>query len=150
MTLPFSAAADRRPWDPNEGRMALNRRPEHRTPIPRKGDHVLCRVEAFGPLGDAEVLAVQDFEAERDDPNNWHVVTEDGIPVRDALGRTALALVADPWPVLTLATDWGRITIREGRLIGAPGWWPLDWADRWYPAPGGRGLIRPRDGRIQA
>lgn len=134
------------PWDPNEGRLALNRRPEHRTPIPRKGDRVLVRMEPFGPLADAEVLDVQDFENDRSDPNIWHVAVNDlGGAIMGALGLYEKFMVDDPWPWLLLTAPWGRFTIREGRLLGAPGWWPLDWKHRWYPAPGGARLIRPID-----
>lgn len=141
-------AAPRGPWDPNEFRAALNRRPDRQTPIPRRGDRVLFRMEAFGPLTDAEVLDVQNVEADFDDHYLWHVVRgDDGEALRNELGGYVLAPAPDPWPILTLATDWGRLTCREGRVRGAQGWWPADWEHRWYPAPGGAGWVRAIDGR---
>lgn len=139
-------AASRSAWDPNEFRIALRREPSRQTPIPRPGDRVLFRMEAFGPLTPAEVLEVQDPYLSLDDHYLWHVVTDDaGAAVRDELGAYVLAPAPDPWPILTLATDWGRLTTREGRVRGSQGWWPLDWEHRWYPTPGGTGWARAID-----
>jgi len=138
------------PWDPNEFRRALNRRPEHQTPIPRRGDRVLVRVVAFEPLADAEVLDVEPWDT-YGDHYLWQVVKRpDGGAERDALGKYVMRPADDPWPWLLLATPWGRLTIREGRLLGSGGWWPLDWRHRWYPVAGGARLARPIDERMAA
>jgi hypothetical protein len=138
------------PWDPNEFRLGLTRPPARQTPIPRQGDRVLVRVVAFDPLADAEVLDVEPWDS-YDDHYLWHAVRRaDGAAERDALGNRLLRPAPDPWPWLLLATPWGRLTIREGRLRGSGGWWPLDWERRWYPAPGGARLVRPIDERMPA
>ena len=133
------------PWDRAEFDLGLVRPIHRQTPIPRVGDRVFCRVEAFAPLADAQVLGVEPDDT-YDDHYLWQVVTDDwGVPVTDELGRRALAGAPDPWPWLLLATPWGRLTIREGRVRGSQGWWPLDWEHRWYPAPGGGRLVRAID-----
>lgn len=137
------------PWDPNEFRLGFNRPAARQTPVPRPGDRVLVRVEPFGPLAGAEVLDVEPDDT-HDDHYLWHVATEGGLAVRDELGNPLLVRAPDPWPWLLLATDWGRFTIREGRVRGSQGWWPLDWKRRWYPKPGGAGWCRPIDERMPA
>jgi len=133
------------PWDPAEHAMAQDRRPGRQTPIPRAGDRVLFRMEPFGPLTDAEVLDVQDLE-DRSDHYLWRVVTDEyRRPVVDGAGERVMQRAPDPWPIVTLRTDWGRLTTREGRVRGSQGWWPLDWERRWYPKPGGGGWYRPCD-----
>lgn len=134
------------PWDPAEFSLGLNRHPAHQTPIPRPGDRVLFRMEVFGPLTDAKVVDVQNPDDHPDDHYLWHVVTDDrGEPATDELGNRVTKPAPDRWPVLTLDTDWGRLTTREGRVRGSQGWWPLDWENRWYPAPGGGRLVRAID-----
>ena len=136
----------RGPWDPAEIAWAHNRPRQHQTPIPHPGDKVLFRMDPHAAPTDATVLEVQDPDA-RDDPHMWHVVRNDaGGALLDELGRMVMKPAPDQWPVLTLQTVYGRLTCREGRVRGAPGWLPLDWQRRWYPAPGGGRLVRDIDG----
>jgi hypothetical protein len=136
------------PWDPSEIAWGLRRPAAYHTPIPRVGERVLVRVQAFAPLADAQVLGVEPWDS-YDDHYLWHVVTDAaGQPERDGLGNRLLRPAPDPWPWLLLASPWGRFTIREGRVRGGPGWWPLDWERRWYPVPGGGRLAHPIDERM--
>lgn len=91
--------------------------PPH-TPIPAVDDTVWYRHVEFGDLTEAVVVAVQDPEADRTDPNVWY---------RDNASGAALRLHAWPWLVLTLDTMYGRLTCREARARGSAGWLPYDW-----------------------
>lgn len=140
------------PWDPAEihwsigGPDGLGRPVAYRTPWPRVGDRVHFRMEPFGPLTDAEVLDVQD-EDDYTDHYLWHVLRGDnGEALLDELGNRRLFPAPDPWPIVTLQTDWGRLTTREARVRGAQGWWPSDWRHRFYPGPGCTYLVRDIDG----
>jgi hypothetical protein len=140
---------NRGPWDPAEFAKALARPPAYRTPPPSAGDRVFFRMEPFGPLTEAQVIDVQDLD-DRSDHYLWHVVRDPdtGAALKDALGDYLMERVPDPWPVVTLSTDWGRLTTREGRVRGSQGWWPLDWERRFYPTPGGAGWARAIDERL--
>lgn len=113
------------PVDPGEIHAALNRPPHLQTPIPKVGDTVGYRHHEWGDVTVAEVLAVQDMD-DSTDPYLWHVVTTGaGTPLVDGAGRRVLHRAPDPWPTLTLATDWGRRATREARVRGSAGWLPL-------------------------
>jgi hypothetical protein len=124
------------PIDPSEIHWALNRPPEHRTPIPTVGERVYYRHHEWGEVTEAQVVAVQD-PLDYADRYLWHVLTDERRrPIHDERGNRVLVPAPDPWPTLTLATDWGHRATREARVRGSAGWLPLDWRNRYRPEPG--------------
>lgn len=124
------------PWETAELHWQLNRPPQHRTPIPAAGARVFYRHTPWGPVTAAQIIEVQSLD-DQDDHYLWHrhVNPLTGAPEIDGAGRYLMKPAPDPWPSLTLATDWGHRITREARVRGSAGWLPLDWATRYRPLP---------------
>jgi hypothetical protein len=105
-----------------------------RVATPGVGDTVLYRHEDWGAVVEATVLSVQSLE-DINDPNvcRWQQDERGDFVLLD--GRPVAVAGFDPWPLLLLQTRFGRISTREARLRGSPGWLPLDWQIRWRPGP---------------
>lgn len=126
------------PYSAEELHTARCRPAEFRTPIPREGDTVLCRLNEWGPAYAAEVERVQPLD-DVDDPHLAEVTLDERQEVVVLEGRPVMAMVDDPWPTLWLVVDTPRGKIRthtrEARLRGSAGWLPLDWESRRRPLP---------------
>jgi len=115
-------------------RWARCRPPGSRTCPPGVGEVVGLRIQVYGPVVRARVLAAgmdrpADTRAGQEiDWNVWRYLVADptrGPVVQDEAGNRAVCLVDDPWPNVLLETVEGlkmRICTREARLPGSPGW----------------------------
>lgn len=113
---------------PSEVLAARCRTPGRRTPRPEPGQAVWYRHNAYGPLEEAEVLEVEDNEA---DPNTHRFVVRDplkGPEVHPLTGVRLRELVDDPWWSVRLQVRDrpGHILTREARHDGSPGWLPME------------------------
>jgi hypothetical protein len=144
------------PYDVREYNWALNRPYHERPALPRPGDMVFYRREAWdqNPVL-VTVVAAADLR-DRTDQNLWQPVHD---PATGQLlydnGVPRYAPVPDPWPWVRLTGRWavgGEMAERdaitmEARLRGSPGWLPLDWRDRPVRLPDeldARYLVAPR------
>lgn len=123
------------PIDPSEIHQALSRPKKDQTPIPHAGDMVFFRYETWGDVTEAKVIEVQPADDFTDHYICHVVVSRTGQALTDELGRYVTKPAPDPWPKLTLRTQWGICVTREARVRGSAGWLPLDWRNRRRPIP---------------
>lgn len=123
------------PYAASELAWARQRPAPHRVPVPRVGDEVLYRHDYWGPVEQAEALAVQSL-TDLDDPMLWQIEVDGfGHPLT-LEGRPVISQLLDPWPTVDLRIPGRGVgRTREARLRGSPGWLPLDWETRYRPLP---------------
>lgn len=132
MQVGFGAGSPRSLY---EGLWARNRPADQRPPAPKPGDLVLYRANGWGPLVDAQIVAVWwrcedgfDNTIQLRSPDPWPrvrlAVAEPPPAAKILAGKLAPGSVAR---TATLVDTW------EARLEGAAGWLPLD-HERW-PRP---------------